>query len=84
MNKKKPELKCNGKCFLSKKIKEAEEKNDAESGLTVKWEETAPCTIDVPYFELKTIAASAVMNANPSPEYHFIFARKLLHPPSLS
>jgi Na+/citrate or Na+/malate symporter len=83
INKKNPSLHCNGKCYLSKKIKEAEEKNEEKTNIKIKWEETAPCTLTHILFSIAPIDASITVTAPPISAYYFTFSRSIFHPPSV-
>lgn len=47
INKSRPELRCEGSCFLSKKIREAEQQQEDEKSSTplTQWVELSPCTL---------------------------------------
>lgn len=85
INKSRPALKCNGKCFLSKKLKAAEEQQENGSTPTTKQsEETVPFILFPD--ESLTCACTIINNVYPSlvTDYEFIHCSKHFHPPAAS
>lgn len=85
INKNRPQLKCDGKCFLAQKIKEAEKKQEQEQSPGLKeWVEIAPCAVSfIDYiisFESNSSANSFYYKNN----YSFITEEDIFHPPLLS
>ncbi len=82
VNKNKPALKCNGHCFLSKKLKAAEEQQENGSAPAGKQsEESVPFVL---YSEEPADpAVITVMTRYPSLEchYRFLHSSSLFHPP---
>lgn len=83
INKAKPEMQCKGKCYLSKKLKETEEKKDDNTSVQLKqWVETAPFLVSkislLSHFNTETPLPLAQV----SDAYTFDFSRKIFHPPT--
>lgn len=82
INKNRPQLNCDGKCFLAKKIKEAErqQQNEQSPGLK-EWVEIAPCSVSfIDYnfsFSTKQIEYFFEYKNN----YRFITEEEIFHPP---
>jgi len=85
-NKARPQLHCDGKCFLAKKLKAIEAKKTANENVPLQnvWVETQPCILqesvqpvlpDSGYFANYQLAKT--------PDYAFIFMSILLRPPGL-
>jgi hypothetical protein len=82
VNKSRPAMKCNGKCFLSKKIKAVEEQQEngcASSGKHT--EETMPFVLLAD--DATQISSPALINSYPSlaVHYHFLYSNSHFHPP---
>lgn len=82
INKKRPELKCDGKCFLSMKMKEAGHHQDENAPLQVKQMlEGSPYTLFNTSIDLQIpdthIAHIAVYTA----AYHYLHSNSLFRPP---
>lgn len=83
-NRQRPELKCNGKCYLAKKLKEQEDKNDKETSERVH---------NTPVIQLFAASVTSYIFCAPatirSPRQNFFYllhfysapAAKLLRPP---
>ena len=83
INRYKPQLKCNGKCFLAKKIKEAEKNQEENSGGELKqWAETVPCTAYTTGFEIKAIHQQKVYSTTAPASYSFVTGNSIFHPPA--
>mgnify|MGYP001487896744 CR=1 FL=1 len=83
VNKAKPELKCGGKCYLSKKLKEAEEQQNEQSSQQLKvWVEPAPAMIESVYFHLNTPDISYTYRGFKPNYYSFRLSQPVFHPPS--
>lgn len=83
INKQRPALKCDGKCFLSKKIKEAEQKQEHQEPLQVKWVETTPCTFPTFYFNIPLTEAVYSFPVTGAGHYTFDFTLLVFRPPVL-
>ncbi len=82
INKNRPLLKCNGKCFLAKKIKAAEEQQEKESTFQLKWVESSPgftaeivCPQNITQLNIVHTTFYKVM-------YHYQYQYSIFHPPS--
>jgi len=77
-------MKCNGKCYLGKQLKKAEEKqgNDA-SRQTKKWEEISACKIPVIHYTLNFAAVIAPARPEYTNYYSFGFSQSVFHPPTI-
>ncbi len=84
VNKEKPQLHCNGKCYLSKKLKETEEKKDENSSQQIKqWVETAPCIITSINFTLQYAYENGISYSELTDAYSFSHFSEIFHPPSV-
>lgn len=83
INKAKPQLKCDGKCFLAKKIKEAEQNEEKQAPFHVKWVETAPCTPATLNYKLEPVTTSTITGYKEPGDYSFLFQRSIFHPPAI-
>jgi hypothetical protein len=84
VNKNRPMLKCNGKCYLSKKIKMAEGNQDEEIPQQLKqWVETTPCTITTIIYQLCITAENSDYNLETPDMYSFNPHQAIFHPPSV-
>ncbi|MBS1761891.1 MAG: hypothetical protein JSR00_03380 [Bacteroidetes bacterium] len=84
INKNRPEKKCNGKCYLSKKIQEAENHDKKESSPVTQIIEISYCIIPAINnlnFTPEIIFLEPVSNYN-NP-YKFLFSENIFHPPLL-
>lgn len=82
INKSRPQLHCNGKCFLAKKILEAEKKQENEKSPGLKeWVEIAPCA--VPYFDYRIsfINIKFTYTAHYNNQYSLLTTKDIFHPP---
>jgi hypothetical protein len=84
VNKKRPVLQCNGKCFLSKKIKEAEQKENKKEFLQVKWVEPVPCTITEISYQFNPAFDCCPAYRYDQENYYFRFKKLIFHPPPIS
>lgn len=84
VNKSRPELHCDGKCFLSKKIKEAEQKEEQQSPYQVKWVETSPCILFSFIYTPPFAEADVINNIDKINTYSFLFLQFIFHPPGIS
>jgi hypothetical protein len=85
VNKAKPELKCKGKCYLKKKLKEAESNQEEQSPLLLKeLVSVAPFIISLNSFQLNPAIQSPVQVPQTAHEYKFLFQFAIFHPPILS
>lgn len=76
---------CNGKCYLSKKIKAAEEKQEQQTPFQLKqWVETSPCTISYVCYSLNRFTETQVFNPGETNFYNFACSQPIFHPPSLA
>ena len=82
VNKNKPELRCKGKCYLNKKIKQAEEKEQKQSSSSFKDSIEAFISEQVPFrcftFQTDEYLTSSIV------AYFFSPAKKIFQPPKLS
>lgn len=83
VNKARPQLKCDGKCFLAKKIKEAEQKEEQRAPFQVKWVETAPCTIPFYSYKLDPLSITAITAFSEPGHYSFLFEQSIFRPPAV-
>ena len=84
VNKEKPQLHCNGKCYLSKKLKETEEKKDENSSQQLKqWVETGPCIISSINFILQYDNENGISYSELTDAYSFFHFAEVFHPPSV-
>lgn len=84
INKEKPQLQCNGKCYLSKKLKETEEKKDENSSQQLKqWVEAGPCIIPSINFILQYENENGISYSELTDAYSFSHFAKIFHPPSV-
>jgi hypothetical protein len=84
VNKKKPVLKCNGKCYLSKKLKESNEENEQQPSPSIKqWQETSPCILSIFQFNISSPSQVKVYQPAPVSRYHFFPYLDVFHPPSI-
>ncbi|MBL7739008.1 MAG: hypothetical protein JNK14_07305 [Chitinophagaceae bacterium] len=82
VNRSRPELKCNGQCFLSKKLKEAEKQQDQHSPQQLKeWVETGPCTIPSAGYTIDLTKEKQDYNRYPADNYSFAPSHAFFHPP---
>jgi hypothetical protein len=87
VNKKRPTLHCDGKCFLAQKIKAAEEKNQPEQNGVVRnvWVETPPCILQQ---SDATAPVLAVIGAHAWPYWntplHSAWGSSVYRPPALA
>jgi hypothetical protein len=85
-NKKKPEIKCNGKCHLNKEVKKTTESNKS---LPSEKSENRNFTLEILFYQETKIYNSLVsfsvkdntINAFYLNSYNPIFTNKLFHPP---
>lgn len=83
VNKAKPELKCGGNCYLSKKLREAEEQQNEPSSPQLKvWVETAAATIEPVSFQLNIPDISYTYSGFKANHYAFHLSKPVFHPPS--
>lgn len=86
VNKSRPAMHCNGKCYLSKRLKAAEEKESQQAPFSIKqWVETAPFTVN--HLDLALgILHPEIIVSNPVMKYfHPINSGpSVFHPPSRS
>jgi hypothetical protein len=84
VNKTKPELRCNGKCFLSKKLKEAEKKQEQQLPQQVKqWVEISPCTISTISYTIQIPSNTLLLNPEKRDSYRLIIQKDIFHPPAM-
>jgi hypothetical protein len=83
VNKARPQLKCDGKCFLAKKIREAEQKEEKQAPFQVKWVETAPCTLAYLHYKLDPVITKTITGYDVADHYSFRFLRFIFHPPAI-
>ena len=82
VNKNRPELHCNGSCFLSKKLKEAEQKQDEEKGnVFARWVEIGPCALSQFSYSLPAPESARILQAAYTNFYRFRPERSIFHPP---
>ncbi|HNR15733.1 MAG TPA: hypothetical protein PKG90_03605 [Chitinophagaceae bacterium] len=86
INKDRPELKCDGKCFLNKKIKETEQHQNEEAPLQIKQlVEGSPCTISTISCTIASPEVNLIHNPiSVSNNYSFDHIISVFRPPSLS
>jgi hypothetical protein len=85
INKAKPEMKCNGKCYLKKKLKEAESKNEEQSPQQIKeWVSIAPFIISSNSFQFNPATQSYIFIPQMENEYNSHIHFAIFHPPILS
>ena len=83
VNKSRPELKCNGKCYLGRKLKEAEQKENQQAPLQEKQvKETEPCIIELLSYCIAAPTADIIRH--PAPAHHFTssYLSAVFRPPS--
>lgn len=82
INKKRPELKCDGKCFLSMKMKEAGQHQDENAPLQVKQLlEGSPYTLLNNYLELEAPESMIKHQAVYTIRYSYLHSTSLFRPP---
>lgn len=82
INKNRPELKCDGKCFLSMKMKEAGQHQDENAPLQVKQLlEGSPYTLLNCYFSLETPESSIEHQTVYTIRYNYLHSASLFRPP---
>ena len=85
INKDRPELKCDGKCFLNNKIKETEQHQNEEAPLQIKQLlETSPCTITTINYSISAPEIDLIYNPFSTATYSFNHTIAVFRPPSLS
>ncbi|MBK8140888.1 MAG: hypothetical protein IPK57_07595 [Chitinophagaceae bacterium] len=85
INKDRPELKCDGKCFLNKKIKETEQHQNEEAPLQIKQLlETSPCTITTINYSISAPEVNLIHTPLSTATYSFNHIIAVFRPPSLS
>lgn len=85
INKDRPELKCDGKCFLNKKIKETEQHRNEEAPLHIKQLlESNPCTISIISYAISAPEVNLTHSSINSLLYSFNHIISVFRPPSLS
>lgn len=78
-------MKCKGKCYLKKKLKEAESKQDEQSPQQLKeWVSVTPFIITSNSFQLYTAVQTPVHTEQSEHEYKCLFCFTIFHPPILS
>ena len=82
VNKAMPEMKCGGKCYLSKKLKEAEQQQSEQSQQLKVWVETAPAIIESVQFNLTNPGILTAYSAYSTDHYFFQPSTPVFHPPS--
>lgn len=83
INKNRPELDCKGSCFLKKKLKEVEQKQEQQLPLQEKQlKESAPCVISTISYTVQAPSNTRVYNPTDAGIYSFTFYRDIFHPPS--
>ncbi len=84
INKDKPELKCDGKCFLSKKLKEAEQHQNEEAPMQIKQLlESNPFTITTITHSITSFRAVCIHTPKNAALYRFTPGESIFHPPSV-
>lgn len=82
INQNRPELKCDGKCFLNMKLQEAEQHQDEDAPLQVKQMlDGSPYT---PSEITHQLVQPEISNRNPfiyTISYDYLHARQIFHPP---
>ncbi|MBL7745083.1 MAG: hypothetical protein JNN00_16535 [Chitinophagaceae bacterium] len=82
VNRSRPELKCNGKCFLAKKLKEAENRQQEQTPQQLKeWVETSPCTTAFVSFHFGFTKQKQEYSCYHADNYSFDPAHTFFHPP---
>ena len=83
INKDKPELRCNGKCHLMKKLKQQEE--DDFNSLRINMKEYPVGFVSILQFSDEYIERKIKRKDTFSykQNYHFIFYQKIFHPPTV-
>lgn len=82
VNRSRPELKCDGKCFLARKLKEAENRQHEQTPQQLKeWVETSPCTTAFVSFHFGFTKQKEEYNYHPADHYSFDPAYTFFHPP---
>lgn len=85
INKDRPELKCDGQCFLNKKIKETEQHRNEEAPLYIKQLlESSPCTISTISYAISAPEVNLTHSSINSVLYSFNYIISVFRPPSLS
>ena len=85
INKGRPELKCDGKCFLNKKIKETEQHQNEEAPLQIKQLlESSPCTIATINYSISAPEVNLIHTPLSTATYSFNHIIAVFRPPSLS
>jgi hypothetical protein len=85
INKDRPELKCDGKCFLNKKIKETEQHQNEEAPLQIKQLlESSPCTIATINYSISAPEVNLIHTPLNTAIYTFNHIIAVFRPPSLS
>ena len=83
VNKDRPTLKCNGKCYLNKQLKKAEEKGDSDTPKqTKKWEEISACKVPAIHYTLNFPAEIHLPKPVYTDVYYFDFNDSVFHPPT--
>lgn len=85
INKFRPSFKCNGKCYLAKKMKEAEEhqRNDKAKSENPTLE-LAPCAKENQMPELKPFPFNSNYSSYITKVYCFLYTKELLRPPKVA
>jgi hypothetical protein len=80
INKKRPILHCNGKCYLAKKIMAAESKSNGNEmpGIVNLWVEGQPC---LPVTAIEMAKPASLLNKRVAPSYHAQYAEGCLNAP---
>lgn len=82
INKNKPQSDCRGKCVLTKKLKDAEQKQQQQLPVQEKQiKETVPCIVETPVFHVKYITQQAFFNPAVSANYSYLFNDEIFRPP---
>jgi hypothetical protein len=82
INKNRPELKCDGKCFLSMKMKEAGQHQDENAPLQVKQLlESSPYTLLNSYLSLETPVNRIEHQSVYTIRYNYLHSASLFRPP---
>ncbi len=85
INKNRPQLKCDGKCFLAQKIKEAEKQQEQEQSPGLKeWVEIAPCAVSFIEYNLPLTISLSTDFFDYKNNYHFISEKEIFHPPLIT
>ncbi|OAQ39695.1 hypothetical protein A5893_08920 [Pedobacter psychrophilus] len=80
INKDKPEMQCNGKCFLTRKIAEAEKQQQSQERKTQKdltQQIMLITTFHIKFFNLNSVTENSVYQNN----YSYIKSSSFYHPP---